>query len=269
MQSKFKFNIEITPFNSFDLDINKMLLMFKSKKPDLVILNHASNVFGNIVPIKEIFNEAKLYNAITVLDASQTAGLLELNLMNIKSDFTVFAGHKTLYGPSGIGGFIINTELKLNPLLLGGTGIRSEEIAMPEILPERYEVGSMNSLGIIGLNLSVEWLLETSIEEIYLKKQTLLKELFNTLTDFDELTILSPLDNNVGIISCSFEDYSPQDMSILLDQNNISVRVGLHCAPLAHKHMNTLPNGTVRFSLGYFNSLNDIKHLNDVLEDIL
>ncbi len=130
-------------------------MFFNSKNPDLVILNHASNVFDNILPAEKIFSLAKNFKAITVLDVAQTAGTISVDMKKLNIDFTCFAGHKGLYGPSGIGGFAINADIQLRPILFGGTGINSEEIDMPISIPERFEVGSMNSWGIVRLNLSV------------------------------------------------------------------------------------------------------------------
>ncbi len=268
LQEQYGFALEVIPFDGFEWNEAKTNLAFQVKQPELVVLNHASNVFGNILPVKQIFDLAKQSGSITVLDASQTASLLDIDLKVIKADFVSFAGHKTFYGPSGIGGFVINSDINLNPVLFGGTGINSEDIGMPETYPERFEVGSMNSLGIIGLDLSLNWLLEQGLDNVRVRKQNNFSHLFEVLSGHDEITLVYGEDN-VGIVSCLFEDYSPQDMALLLDEYNVSVRVGLHCAPLAHKHMNTVPNGTVRFSVGYFNTPDDFDKLEEVLKDLI
>ena len=280
LQSMHSFDLEIIPFNEFEWAEAKTKLHFSSKKPDLVILNHASNVFGNILPVEKIFSLAKEHEAITILDCAQSAGVIDVNLKKLNADFACFAGHKSLYGPSGIGGFAINptsedNNLKngrkptfLHPILFGGTGINSEETAMPSSLPERYEVGSMNSLGIIGLDLSVNWLLETGLENINKQKKENFKKLLSVLKTYDEIKLIYG-ENNVGVVSCQLEDNNPQEMGMFLDQHDISVRVGMHCAPLAHKHMGTAPAGTVRFSTGYFNTDDNFEAFDEALYEIL
>ena len=269
LQKKYKFELEFIPFNKFVWDKNKTKLYFKSKSPDLVILNHASNVFGNILPVSDIFSLAKKVNAITVLDVAQSAGSISVNMKKLNADFACFAGHKGLYGPTGIGGFAINSNIKLTPILFGGTGINSEEINMPLYAPERFEVGSMNSLGIIGLTLSLKWIEEVNIDKIYKKKQESLKILIETLSRYDEINIISDSKNNIGVVSIIIDDYTPQDFAIFLNEKNIAIRDGLHCAPIAHNHIGTAPNGTVRFSLGFFNDNNDFENLDKALNEIL
>ena len=269
MQKLHGFNLEIIPFDKFDWNSSKTKIFFDSKNPDLVILNHASNVFGNILPVKEIFSLAKQYDATTALDTAQTAGLINTDMKELQADFAAFAGHKTFYGPSGIGGFVINSDIKLNPILFGGTGINSEETDMPESYPERFEVGSMNALGIIGLDLSLTWLEGIGIDNIRKQKEDNFKALLETLKGFDDEIELIYGEPNIGIVSCCFADYSPQEIAILLDQAGVSTRSGLHCAPLAHRHLNTAPEGGVRFSVGYLNTLEKIKNIRDILWRVL
>lgn len=264
-------NINIIKFNKFELDLADLNLKFLSKKPDLVILTHASNVFGNILPVEKIFELAKQYQAITILDTAQTGGVLDFSNIINYTDYLVFSGHKNLYGPSGIGGFIINDKkISLTPLLYGGTGIKSEDIDMPEELPERFEAGSPNTLGIIGLKLATDELLEIGIENIYNKKKENLNRLYKILMEFDEdITIHSNLDNNIGIISITSKYHSPQELELYLREYDISIRRGLHCAPIAHRHLNTSKEGTIRLSVGYFNKEEEFKILEEALQEIL
>jgi cysteine desulfurase family protein len=268
LQSKYDFDLELIPFNKFEWDEGKTKLDFSSKNPDLIVMNHASNVFGNILPVAEIFSLAKQYDAITILDCAQSAGVINVDLQKLKVDFATFAGHKNLYGPSGIGGFVINSNIPLQPVLFGGTGVNSEEIEMPDTLPERYEVGSMNSLGIIGLDLSINWLLKKGVEHIRAKKQDNFQKLLDGLRKYDGITLLYG-DQNIGIVSCLFENHNSQEVGSFLDRNDIAVRVGLHCAPLAHNHLGTEPSGTVRFSVGYFNTNEDFIALDKALDKLL
>ena len=204
------FDLEFIPFEKIEWNKNKTKLLFDSKKPDLVVLNHSSNVFGNILSVEKIFSLAKNYNAITILDTAQTAGLLDMNMKKMNADFSCFAGHKGLYGPSGIGGFAINSNIKLKPILFGGTGINSEDIDMPNSFPERYEVGSMNSMGIIGLHLSVKWLFDVGLEPIRKQKEDNFNKLLNILKSYNEIKLIYG-ENNSGVVSCIFNDYSSQE----------------------------------------------------------
>lgn len=268
IQKENDINIIVLKFNNFILDEEDMRLNFISKTPDLIVINHASNVFGNILPVELIFNEGKKYNAITVLDASQTGGVLDFSSISPLSDFIVFAGHKNLYGPSGIGGYLFNKNINLNPMLYGGTGIKSDDEDMPSDIPEKFEAGSPNTLGIIGLKIATDELLDIGIENIREKKEKLLEALYETLSEFDyDLKIESNIENNIGIISITGISYSPQELEIMLNEHDVIVRSGLQCAPAAHKHMGT-SNGSLRFSVGYFNTDEDIIKLKDILDEI-
>lgn len=263
-------NLRILKFDMFNLDYNDMQAQFIVNNPDLIICNHASNVFGNVLPVEKIFKEAKKYNAITILDATQTGGVLDFKDISLISDFIVFAGHKNLYGPSGIGGYIYNKNVLLNPLLYGGTGIKSEDENMPEELPERFEAGSPNILGIIGLQISTEELLKIGIENIEKIKRKNIEKLYDLLNEYSyDLKILSDRENNIGIVSVIGNNYSPLELENILNNEGVVVRRGLHCAPLAHKHMGTISDGgTVRFSVGYFNNDEDLEIFNEILENI-
>jgi len=269
MKKQKKFEIKILPFDKFIWSESKTKLSFQSKKPDLIILTHASNVFGNILPIYKIFKLGKEYNSINVLDASQTSGLIEFNKLNTNLlDFIVFSGHKSLYGPSGIGGFVYNSEIKLKPLIFGGTGINSEEEEMPKTIPERFEVGSLNSLGIIGLKISTDWILEKGINEIFKKEEENRERLKRILLQYDDIEIFD-YKKSVGIISITIKNYSTGEIRDILNEYNIAIRSGLHCSPLAHAHLKTQSGGTIRFSVGYFNTEKDFEKLDEILEEVL
>ncbi|WP_426709761.1 aminotransferase class V-fold PLP-dependent enzyme [Cetobacterium sp. SF1] len=263
-------DIEILKFNGYDLDFENMRIKFLSKKPDVIICNHSSNVFGNILPIEKIFQEGKKYSAITIVDSAQSGGILDFEKITPLSDFIVFAGHKGFYGPSGIGGYLYNKKISLEPLLYGGTGIKSEDLDMPEDLPERFQAGSPNTLGIIGLKMATDKILEIGMEEIRRVKNENFQKLYEILEEFDyDLEIISPRDNNVGIISVIGKDYSIKDLEKIFEQEEVVVRGGMHCAPLAHHQMKTNNGGTIRFSVGYFNKNEDFEELKKILEQVM
>ncbi|GCD11665.1 aminotransferase class V-fold PLP-dependent enzyme [Clostridium tagluense] len=269
LEKEKNFKIEVLKFDETELDIKDMELRFMSKKPDLVIITHASNVFGNILPIETIFAETKKYNGITVLDTAQTGGVLDYTKISKLSDFIVFAGHKNLYGPSGIGGYLYNKNIKLEPLLYGGTGIKSEDIDMPEDLPERFESGSPNIMGIIGLKLATDEILKIGIKEIKKIKIKNLEQLYRILKEYSyDIKIHSGIESNIGIISVTATDYTPQELGKILSDYGIEIRTGMQCSPLAHNHMKTQNGGTTRFSVGYFNKGEEFKELKAALENI-
>ena len=257
-----------------EYEVEKIKYQFEKVKPDLVIISHASNVFGLIAPIEQIFTLAKRYEAMTIADMSQTAGLIDCNVGLEVFDFAVFAGHKTLYGPTGISGFVMKPDIKLTPVLFGGTGFESANQNMPESLPERFEMGTLNIVGIAGLNAALQWLQEMTLKTIIEKEMTHREMLISILERYDFIKIVGNYSCNqyVGVVSCLIDGISSDSAGSIFDRCNISVRTGLHCAPLAHQFMGTYPAGTVRFSIGYFTSDEDFEQLEcalDYIEDNL
>ncbi len=240
---------------------------FKRKSPDYVIISHVSNVTGGVAPINEIFTSAKKHNATTIVDMCQTAGLIDTNISSSIYDYVVFAGHKTLYGPLGISGFICQEPDILSPLIYGGTGVESANQDMPKHSPERFEAGSRSSTAIVGLNASLKWILEIGIDEIYRREEKNKIRLLEILNRYDNIKIIQPA-NQVGLVSCLFNEYSSDEIGQVLNEQGIAFRSGLHCAPYAHKFIGTFPAGTVRFSVSYFNSDDDFDMLTRALDYI-
>ena len=251
-------------------DIERIRYQFEAKKPDLVIISHASNVFGLIAPIEEIFRLAKKYHSYTVADMSQTAGLVECNTGLSCFDFAVFAGHKTMYGPTGISGFVMNPEVKLPPVLYGGTGVESANLDMPEGLPERYEMGTLNISGIAGLNAALKWNIKTGIRKIAETEKMHRDRLLSLLQEYTWIKPVGNYQDNeyVGIVSCIIDGVSSDSAGSIFSERGIAVRTGLQCAPLAHKFMGTFPAGTIRFSVSFFTSDMDYEELESALDYI-
>ena len=254
--------------SDFRYDLEK--IRFDDCKPDVVVVSHASNVIGLIAPAAEIFELAKKYGSYTVLDMSQTAGLVDCDVGRTTFDFAVFAGHKTLYGPTGISGFVMKPEIQLPAVLFGGTGYDSANQNMPDSLPERYEMGTSNIAGIAGLNAALQWSQEIGLQKIFEHEQQNRKKLLDILSQYDFITVVgnSPEQQYVGIVSCLFEGISSDVAGNLLSKQGVSVRTGLHCAPLAHKFLGTYPAGTIRFSVGYFTLQEDFDALSEALDAI-
>lgn len=251
-------------------DLEKIRYQFDAVKPDLVIVSHASNTIGLVAPIEDIFSLAKKYDAYTLVDMAQSAGLIDCNIGLNCIDFAVFAGHKTLYGPTGISGFVMEPSIKLPAVLFGGTGYESANQDMPESMPEKYEMGTLNVVGIAGLNASLKWIQEKTIETLALKEKENRGKLLEILSNYDFIRIVGNYESNeyVGIVSCLIEGISSDSAGNIFDRQGISVRTGLHCAPLAHRFMGTYPAGTIRFSVNYFTSEEDFEQLIEALDFI-
>lgn len=256
--------------SDLEFDLQRIRFQFEESRPDLVILSHASNVIGLIAPVDEIFREAKAYGAITVLDMAQSAGLVDCDLSKDYFDFAVFAGHKTLLGPTGISGFVMKPDFNLDPVFFGGTGFESANQDMPRSLPERFEFGTLNTVGIVGLNASIKWILEQGINAIAQIESSNRKTLIELLSSYDFISLVGNVDGKdyVGIVSCLLQGISSDTAGQLFSERNISVRTGLHCAPLAHQFLKTYPSGTIRFSVNCFTNSDDFMELQTALNDI-
>ena len=261
---------ELTVRGNLEYDLEKIRYQFDEKKPELVIVSHASNVIGLIAPVEEIFSVAKKYGAVTVVDMAQTAGLVDCNMGLDIFDFAVFAGHKTMYGPTGISGFVMKQDIDLSATIFGGTGYESANQDMPKSLPEKFEVGTLNIAGVAGLNAAIEWIFQHTIEKMYIVECEKRKQLVNLLDSYDFIKIIGNEKNckYVGIVSCIMEGISSDSAGSILNEQGIAVRAGLQCAPLAHKFLGTYPAGTIRFSVSHFTSEKDFEELKQVLDYI-
>lgn len=251
-------------------DMEGIRYQFETERPDLVIISHVSNVIGLISPVAEVFRLAKGYGATTVVDMAQSAGLVSLAVGQETVDFAVFAGHKTLYGPTGISGFLMKPSFDLPPILFGGTGYDSANQNMPDSLPERYEMGTLNTSGIAGLNAALCWIEEVGSEkllEVEVRNRQSLIDLFEKYW-FLRVVGNSATARFTGIVSCVMDGISSDSAGQVFDQQGISVRTGLQCAPLAHQFLKTFPVGTIRFSTSYFTSEADFKELQNALDYI-
>ena len=255
---------------NLEYDLERIRYQFDSCKPDAVIVSHASNVIGLIAPIEKIFTLAKKYDAVTVADMAQTAGLVDTNVGLECFDFAVFAGHKTLYGPTGISGFVMKPDFDLPPILFGGTGFDSSNPDMPDQLPEKFEMGTLNISGIAGLNAAIKWINRIGIDELWNKEKSNYIRMINLVNRYDFLQIKGYSENQkyVGIISCVMDKISSDIAGSIFANNHISVRNGLQCAPFAHQFLHTFPSGTIRFSTSFFSSDLDWDSLQTCLEYI-
>lgn len=228
-----------------------------------VIMLHASNVCGTILPIREIGEICRRRHLFFAVDTAQSAGTIPVDMEGCKIDFLAFTGHKGLLGPQGIGGFLISEELDacMESYIAGGTGSQSDSLDMPKSLPDKYESGTLNLPGIIGLHASLSYIEETGIENIHSRKMELTRYFLEKLSEFPDLRIVGKqgIDGRVSVVSVDFLGKDNALAAFELEQQyGIMTRVGLHCAPTAHRTLHTYPQGTVRFAFGMENTKKEI-----------
>jgi len=227
----------------------------------LIVMTHASNVIGTITPVEEIARYASERGVAVLLDAAQTAGSLPIDVAALGVDMLACPGHKGLLGPQGTGFLYISHKLKLSPIILGGTGSRSDLEWMPDFLPDRHEAGTLNTPGIAGLGAGADFLKKTTVEAVRAHEVSLCGRLMNGLSAIDGVTLYGVADPGLrsSVVSFNIKDVDPATVGDTLDSEyDIAVRVGIHCAPDAHKTIGTFPRGAVRISPGYFNTAADI-----------
>jgi cysteine desulfurase family protein len=236
----------------------------------LVALAHCSNVTGTLQPIGEIAGVARAGGALFLVDAAQSAGYLPLDAEEMGIDLLAAPGHKGLFGPPGTGVLAIGAGIQLEPLLVGGTGGNASSPDQPEELPERLESGTLNTPALAGLKAGVDFILETGQEQIRAKEQALVQQLIAGLVRQPGLTLYGPRGVERGsAVSFNLDGHDAATLGFLLDHNyDISVRVGLHCAPDVHRTIGSYPAGTVRVSPGFFNSPEDIDRFLEALREI-
>jgi len=240
----------------------------------MVAVTHASNVCGTILPVEEIGELCARRGLLFILDAAQTAGILEIDFQKIQAHALAFTGHKGLLAPQGIGGFVIDSELaeQMEPLISGGTGSLSEQEEVPPYLPDKFEAGTLNLPGIYGLHAALNYLENTGLEAIRAKEQALARILMEGFTNMEGVVLVGPasLEDRVAVISVDFPDRDNGEVTYKLEKfYGIQTRCGLHCAPAAHKTLGTFPRGTVRFSPGWFNTKGEMQAVLAAVQEIL
>lgn len=259
------------------------ITLFEQHSLKAVVMTAADNVFGQIMPINEIGKLCHRFGVKFILDTAQGAGSIPINMTDMNIDALAFTGHKGLLGPSGIGGFILTDEMVplIKPLITGGTGSVSHLLTMPEFMPDKFEAGTLNLPGIVGLKAGIEWINETGLDAIREKEINLMRRFIRGLLPLVEsnsieipgYNITSDIikdcevakaapefyDTHVSIVSIKAKDFDQAEVAAKLDSEyGIMTRVGLHCNPKAHERMGTYPEGTIRFSFGYFNTEDEI-----------
>ncbi|MBD3346737.1 MAG: aminotransferase class V-fold PLP-dependent enzyme [Chitinivibrionales bacterium] len=231
----------------------------------LIILNHASNVTGSLQPLAEIGTIVRKHDLYFCVDAAQSAGAIPIHMERDAIDFLVFTGHKALYGPMGTGGLVFGKRVDVDsvrPFITGGTGSKSEYEQQPCFLPDKFESGTPNTVGIAGLGAGVDYILSRGVESIRKREMELCEQLIGGLSALHNVTVYGGLDpeRQTATVSFSIDDISCSDAGFRLDEVfGICCRVGLHCAPSAHKTIGTFPQGTIRFGASYFTTMEEIE----------
>jgi len=281
--SSMEHNAVMRPLNSIGCDITRVQAddegfvspedVEKSiqEHTKAIIMIHGSNISGSINDIKRIGEIAKAHNIYFIADVAQTAGVIDIDMKDM--DMLCFTGHKSLLGPTGVGGFLIQPELAkiMKPLIEGGTGSASEQETQPEHMPDKFESGTPNVVGICGLHTSLSYILEKGIRNIHDYEMTLVEYFFN---NFDQPNVrvvgTKDLIRRTAVISLDFKENDNAVIAFQLERKfNIQTRVGMHCAPSAHKTLGTFPNGTVRVSFSSFTTIEEVQYLIDAIDTLL
>lgn len=252
------------------IDLTQTAWMFIQSPPDLLCMTVVSNVTGYVLPIAELTALAKQAGAKVLLDGAQAVGLLPLNLQQLQPDYLVFAGHKTLYGPFGVGGFFLKKEDVLQPVLYGGTGTNSLNLEMPAFGIGQYEPGSPDYTAIAGLGAALEWLEQTGTAHLLAEEQRLTGLLHRQLSAIEGVTVLGMTQPSTGITAFCVDGYAPEEVGQILDEEfDLAVRTGYHCAPYVHDVIGSRQTkGCVRASVGAFTTEAEIEKLVEAVRDI-
>lgn len=247
--------------------------IFEALTPNtkMIVTTHMSNVFGTIVDIKAIGDFCKENNILYLVDASQSIGVLDIDVQEMNIDLLAFPGHKALFGPMGTGALYIKEGIIVKPLKEGGTGSYSHSIDQPDLYPDSLESGTPNGVGIIALGKGIDFINEVGLENIRNHEMSLKNHFIELLKDNEDVILYGTLDDRQGaVVSLNVKNMDSSEISyILSDEFDIYTRPGFHCAPLAHKTMGTEKLGAIRFSFGYYNTLEEIDKTVEALLNII
>lgn len=261
--------LKIDKYGNINYDDLKKLLKDNTK---LVVTTHGSNVLGNLLNVKEIGNFCKNNNLIYIVDASQTAGEVEIDMTDMNIDILCFTGHKSLFGPQGTGGLILNREIDIKNMKSGGTGIKTFDKFQPKVFPTYLEAGTLNSHGICGINASIDYINKIGIKKIKEKNEMLTKYFYDKIRGIEGIKIYGDFTNfnRCPIVSINLLGYDSAKISdYLYEKYEIATRPQGHCAPLVHKSFKTEKQGMVRFSFSYNNNIYEIDTAVNALKNIL
>jgi len=262
---------DVVPGGPFGLLTPADLARGLRKNTRLVCINHGSNVSGTVQPLKELGEYCHKQGLKLLVDAAQTAGVLPVDVQAMNIDLLAFTGHKGLFGPPGTGGLYIKEGIDLEPLVSGGTGMKSELALQPPDLPGRLESGTINTVGLAGLKAGVEYIAGQGLEKIRNHDLALMERLLRGMNELPKVKLYGrgEYQSMAPVLSFNLDGWEPQEVAYILDaQYQVAVRAGLHCAPLAHRTLGTFPRGTVRVSLSYFNRPDEVDIFLQALKEL-
>lgn len=261
---------DLIPFQNGIISIESIRNLIK-KNTRAIITTHGSNVSGEVLDIVEIGAVAREAGIAFIVDCAQTAGILPIDMQEANIDALGFTGHKSMLGPQGIGGLVLAESFihKIKPIKQGGTGSISDNAYMPEFMPDKFEAGTLNLPGIAGLNAALKYINEQTMSSIYEKEMAIHNDFYAKVSDIKGIEVLEVKGQKTPLISITSE----HDIAIiafeLFEKFGVMTRVGMHCSPLAHKSLGTFPMGTLRFSFGHANTIEQVNLAIKALEEIL
>jgi cysteine desulfurase / selenocysteine lyase len=257
LRMKGRIQYDLVPFDSSGFVHPEDIAAAIRPNTRLVVLTCASNVLGTIQPVEEVGRICKARGVPLVLDAAQAAGVIPIDMQSWNLAAVAFTGHKSMMGPTGIGGLVLDPDVEIEPTRFGGTGIDSESLIHTQTFPHRLECGTLNLLGIIGLAEALDFLQRETLESIHAREMGLLRKLREGLSQIEGVSLYCSEDlaGHVALLTANVQGVDAEDVGNILDADfGIAVRTGLHCAPLVHRDLGTSPGGAVRFSFGPFNT---------------
>jgi len=260
-------NYRIVEANDGELKTEKVLNAI-GLQTKAVVMTHVSNLTGEIYDIQTIGRYCRENNILFVVDAAQSAGIVPIDTHNMCIDMLAFAGHKGLMGPTGTGGLVVGERVSLKPFIYGGTGSKSHDLSQPREVPDVLESGTQNIHGIAGLGAGIEFVLSVGVPKILNHEQELVGQFIEGISRIQGIKIYRRNCNRVGTVAVNFEGISASDASDWLAGQDVCVRGGAHCAPLAHDALRTGKRGAVRFSFGYFNTVDEINQCLELIHDL-
>lgn len=271
MEKKGLISLSVYPFSRTDFSEDKFLNLL-TPQTRVVVVNHASNITGQIIPVTRVGAVLKERNPFFVVDTAQTAGSIPIDAPEAGIDVTAFTGHKGLLGPPGTGGMLLSERAARNikPIIQGGTGSISDSEFQPDFLPDKMESGTPNTPGIIGLRKGIEYIQEKGIEQVEARKKILARELIKGFARITGVKVIGVAgEENIPTVSITVEGQDPGILAHQLSEEGILVRSGLHCCPAGHRALHTFPGGTLRFSPGFFNTEEEIWSAVDILKRLV
>lgn len=264
-------SLDLVPFDSHGFIDPEDVARAVKPNTRFVILTHGSNVLGTIQPVEQIGALCKDNGVPLILDVTQTAGIIPIDMGKWSVNAVAFTGHKSLYGPTGIGGLVLSRSLDVRTTRFGGTGLDSISVIHPKVYPQRLEAGTINQLGVIGLSAGLHYLERQGLDKIYAHEMSLIRQLMDGLSSLDRVHLYccGSMERHLPLLLCNIEGMDSEQVCAILDGDfGIAARGELHCAPLVHRDLGTSPKGGVRFSLGFFNTSEEVSKIVEAMAEI-